>query len=148
MSEFLGILGYILYHFVSDLWGGDLIHVRSMIGYQKSLTSSDWGPTNHGTPVLRMQTNWPEQRRGTEKPVTNATWNFSGRLEMLTISHNQNTSKCDEARIEDLEQQVKNLRAVRDAVLLRLGKEVGRGNEAYNAVWLRLYRVASQHRPR
>ena len=33
VSEFLGILG-------------DLIHVRSMIGYQKSLTSSDWGPTN------------------------------------------------------------------------------------------------------
>ena len=31
-------------HFVSDLWGGDLIHVRSMIGYQKSLTLSDGQP--------------------------------------------------------------------------------------------------------
>ena len=122
-------------HFVSDLWGGDLIHVRSMIGYQKSLTSSDWGPTNHGTSVLYS---FPAALVHSQDAIQLArakAWKFPPRMQIgtsqtnskcsqyltaLTISHNQNTSTCDEARIEDLEQQVKNLRVVRDAeVLLR-----------------------------
>ena len=120
-------------HFVSDLWGGDLIHVRSMIGYQKSLTLSDGQPIMvHQYCTLFPAALVPFSGCNPIGPSKGVELKFPSRMQLgtsqtdskcsqyLTISHNQNTAKFDEARIEDLEQQVKNLRAVRDAeVLLR-----------------------------